>query len=130
MIGRLPGRALGSRRRGMERSAAGRARRSRRFGAALALAMSATMLLVSVASAADVGFQDFSYTGTTAPTGEKPQSKLWFNAGQWWGAMYNSATSRFEIYRLDWGTQQWSTTGVSIESRGNVRQDVLWDGTH
>ena len=115
----------------MEHAATGRAsRRGRRYGAVLALAMAATMLMVSVASAADLGFQDFSYTGTTAPTGEKPQSKLWFNAGQWWGAMYNSATSRFEIYRLDWGTQQWSTTGVSIESRGNVRQDVVWDGTH
>jgi hypothetical protein len=90
----------------------------------------AVLLVATVASATGLGVRDFSYAGTTAPTGEKPESKLWFNAGHWWGAMFNTSTKRFEIYRLDWATQQWSGTGVQIDDRANMRQDALWDGTH
>jgi hypothetical protein len=91
----------------------------------------ATVVLVAtVAAAADLGRRDLSYTGTTAPTGQKPQSKLWFNDGSWWGALFNTASSHFEIFRLDWATQTWAGTGVRIDDRSNVRQDVLWDGRH
>jgi predicted phage tail protein len=125
------GQVSGARRNPMGRATVSRAaRRIRRFGAVLALVMAATLLLASVASAADIGFADFSYSGTSAPTGEKPESKLWFNDGQWWGTLFNSASKHFEIYRLNWGTQQWSTTGVRVDSRTKVRQDVLWDGIH
>jgi hypothetical protein len=35
-----------------------------------------------------IGYRDFSYPPKTGqnsrPTGEKPESKLWFNDGAWW----------------------------------------------
>src|SRR5919197_4394442 len=56
---------------------------------------------------ADTGTRDFSYSGASAPTGQKPQSKLWFNDGSWWGVLYNSAGTiasgkGWHIYRFDW----------------------------
>ena len=35
------------------------------------------------------GYLDFSYNGigfASSPTGEKPESKLWWNDGFWWGS--------------------------------------------
>ena len=49
------------------------------------------------------GYLDFSY-GTTIPadvTGEKPESKLWWNDGIWWGILYNNTAGEYHIYRLD-----------------------------
>src|SRR4030095_9772170 len=68
------------------------------------------------AAAIDVGYKDFSMSGATAPTGEKPQSKLWCNDGIWWGVMYNKASTskHFEIYRFNWATDTWTTTGVMV----------------
>ena len=54
-----------------------------------------------------VGYLDFSYGGSNAikdPTAEKPESKLWWNDGFWWGSLYNGSASAYHIYRLDWGT--------------------------
>ena len=74
------------------------------------------------------GFKGQSYNPTSAPTGEKPQSKLWFNDGIWWGSLFNSATEEHRIYRLNWITQTWTDTGVVIDSRNSADSDVLWDG--
>ena len=52
-------------------------------------------------------------------TGEKPQSKLWEHAGQWWTVMPNSSGTW--VHRLD-GTS-WTPT-VQISSNNNVRADV------
>ena len=52
-------------------------------------------------------------------TGEKPQSKLWEYAGQWWTVMPNSSGTW--VHRLD-GTN-WTPT-VQISSNNNVRADV------
>lgn len=82
------------------------------------------------ALAANVGYQDFSYgTAVTEPTGDKPQSKLWYNDGLWWGALWNPTARRYEIYQLNQATNTWTTTGVTIDSRGNTHPDMLWDGT-
>ena len=80
----------------------------------------------------DVGYRDFSYNNASvnSPTAEKPQNKLWFNNGLWWGDLFNVATARYEIYRLDWTSQTWSTTGTPIDTRGNTHADCLWDGAH
>lgn len=78
------------------------------------------------------GYFDFSYqgwTGSGSPTGEKPESKTWWNDGFWWGVLFNSNTSRFHIYRLNWGTQTWEDTGAVVDDRTNTKADVLWDGT-
>src|SRR5215218_5220794 len=63
---------------------------------ALAWAQLAT---VAFATPVTDGFRDFSYgTSASAPTADKPQSKLWFLDGRWWGVLFNASTRRFEIY--------------------------------
>ena len=73
----------------------------------------------------DVGYLDFSY-GTTIkgePTAEKPESKLWWNDGRWWGILYNDPAGAYHIYRLNWGTQEWEDTGVFVDNRTAARTD-------
>jgi Calx-beta domain-containing protein len=78
---------------------------------------------------ATAGYLDFSYSGVTVsvPTGEKPESKLWWNDGFWWGSLYNSAAGDYHIYRLNWGTQTWEDTGTVLDDRPDSRADTLWD---
>ena len=70
-----------------------------------ALALVAASVIAPVGSggvaqaATDVGYRDFSYGGETAPTAQKPESKLWYTAdGTWWGSLFNTETKRYEIY--------------------------------
>jgi Bacterial Ig-like domain len=79
---------------------------------------------------ADVGFADGSFSGTSAPSGMKPQSKLWFADGIWWGVMFDNLTQRFEIYRRNAATEQWSSTATVVDSRRNIWADAKWNGTH
>ena len=83
------------------------------------------------AEAIEVGYKDFSMSGATSPTGQKPQSKLWFNDGIWWGIMYNKASNskHFEIYRFNWATDTWTTTGVMVDLRRKSSADALWTGS-
>ncbi|CAN5754676.1 hypothetical protein BH10CHL1_BH10CHL1_39540 [soil metagenome] len=79
------------------------------------------------------GWLDHSYNPTAAagivnsPTGEKPESKLWWNDGYWWGNLFNPTAGVNRIYRLNWGTQTWEDTGVTVDPRTNAKADVLWD---
>ena len=76
----------------------------------------------------DVGFEGPSFAGSTgAVTGEKPESKLWWNDGVWWASMWNSAGGGFTIHRLDVATQTWVNTGTGLDPRNNTRGDALWD---
>jgi hypothetical protein len=85
----------------------------------------------AAAAAGDVGYRSFSYGSTvSAPTGQKPQSKLWHNDGSWYGALWSTAGKAFRIYRLNWATQTWVDTGVKIDERRKAQPDVLWDGSH
>ena len=108
--------------------------RSSRAGLVLALVATLIAPLSALVSAApvEVGYRDVSFaaSGVSAPTGEKPQSKLWHNDGQWWGALFSLSSDAFNIYRLNWSTQTWSDTGVVIDTRNAVRLDALWDGAH
>src|SRR5215212_1202417 len=83
-------------------------------------------------AAEDVGYRDFSFSATSviAPTGEKPQSKLWFNDGTWWGSLFNRSAEEHHIYRYDRATHIWSDTGTLIDDRNSSKADVLWDGSH
>ncbi len=75
------------------------------------------------------GYLDFSYqgwSGAGAPTGEKPESKLWWNDGFWWGALYNSGAAELRIYRLNWGTQTWEDTTVAIDDRDNTKTEAAY----
>jgi hypothetical protein len=78
-----------------------------------------------------IGYLDYSYgtVVTGEPTAEKPESKLWWNDGFWWGSLYNESVGAYHIYRLDWGTQDWEDTGVPLDDRQNSRADTLWDSS-
>lgn len=82
----------------------------------------------------EVGYRDFTYPsgtgGNGAPTGEKPESKLWWNDGYWWASMWSGGSNgAYHIYRLDVGSQTWIDTGVALDDRRDSRADALWDGS-
>jgi hypothetical protein len=83
-------------------------------------------------AASDVGYRDFSFSANSVdnPTGEKPQSKLWFNDGTWWASMFNRTVEEYHIYRYDRATHAWSDTGTLIDERNSSKADTLWDGKH
>ena len=87
-------------------------------------------------SSDDAGHRDFSFgdSGASAagygPTGAKPQSKLWFNDGHWWGVFFDSYAEAHQIYRYDWTAHAWNNTGTVVDERDSSRADVLWDGNH
>lgn len=97
----------------------------------LAIALVAALLVapaVAVAAPGDTGVEGPSYAGASAaPTGEKPESKLWFNDGIWWGSLWDTASGRYEIFRLNGAT--WASTNIPLDTRSNSRADTLWDGT-
>ena len=113
-------------------TARSRRRRAVTLAAAVGFIVAASGVLPASAAAAPVtaGYRDFSYSGTSAPTGEKPQSKLWYNDGIWWGNLFNSASKTYHIYRLDRGTQTWSDTGTVVDTRAKAFSDAKWDGNH
>lgn len=80
-------------------------------------------------AADDAGYRNFSYgsTCTATPTGEKPESKLWWNDGFWWGSLCDSGTNAYFIYRLDLARQTWVKTQTALDPRPGSRADVLWD---
>lgn len=76
------------------------------------------------------GYRDF-YFGTSVnntPTGEKPESKLWWNDGIWWGCLWDPVRKTNTIQRFEVATQSWSSTGTGIDERTNSKADALWDG--
>ncbi len=85
--------------------------------------------LTTTIAAQDIGFEGPQFTGAgETPTESKPESKLWFNDGSWWGSLWSSSAQGFRIHRLDLATHRWIDTGVAIDSRSNSHGDVLWDG--
>ncbi|MBA3431269.1 MAG: hypothetical protein H0U16_07295, partial [Actinobacteria bacterium] len=89
-----------------------------------------TPALDSVPASDDVGLRDFSYgTGVTAPTGQKPQSKLWWTSGgTWWGVLWSTGAKSWTIQKFDKGTGNWANTGVKVDNRRTAGPDALWDG--
>ena len=109
------------------------------FGLLLASAHPSTVPVANAAVSCSFGCMDmpFYYKPPSAsqplvqtPTGEKPQSKLWYNDGYWWGSLFNNVAGNYRIYRLDWLTQVWQDTGTVLDSRPESKADVLWDGTY
>ena len=75
------------------------------------------------------GYRDFSFgSSTSSPTAEKPQSKLWFYDGIWWGSLFDKNSGSFTIHRLNWSTQKWTNTGVLIDYRNDSKADTMWTG--
>jgi hypothetical protein len=91
-------------------------------------ALSTQHSLVAVTNAAgDVGYLDAQFPSVSSgfdPTGEKPQSKLWFNGGSWWADMLHS-DGHYYIFYLNGST--WTNTGVAIDDRAYTKADCLWD---
>jgi trimeric autotransporter adhesin len=115
----------------LERGGRGAKPRPRVFLVLLLTALVAAFVFPSAPSAApgDIGYEGPPSTGAgTAPTGSKPESKLWWNDGFWWASMWDPASADFHVFKLDTGTQTWSDTGVAIDDRSGTRADVLWDG--
>jgi hypothetical protein len=83
----------------------------------------------TLAQSSQVGYADFNYGATvvSAPTGEKPESKLWWNDGLWWGDLFSPAANSYHIYRLNLSTQTWVDTGTAIDDRPSTKGDALWD---
>lgn len=79
----------------------------------------------------EVGYRDFSYPsgtgGNSEPTGEKPESKLWFHDGAWWASLWSSTGGAYHIHRLDLTAHTWVDTGTPIDDRLASRADALWD---
>ncbi|HET9221369.1 MAG TPA: hypothetical protein VFO07_02640 [Roseiflexaceae bacterium] len=89
--------------------------------------------MVRTASATVVlpaGYADFKFNdNANTPTGEKPQSKLWYNDGRWWADMV-AADGLHYIYYLDVPTQTWMKTTTALDPRTKTKSDCLWDGVH
>jgi hypothetical protein len=89
--------------------------------------------LAGSASAAtgDIGYQGPSTSGDgSAATGEKPESKLWWNDGSWWAVLFDTHSQTHHIFRLDRPTETWVDQGTTVDNRPKSRSDVLWDGMH
>jgi hypothetical protein len=106
-------------------------------GAGRALRVALLVLAVLLATAASaradgvVSYMDQSYAPLTgAPTGSKPESKLWYAHGSWWGILMDGATQTEHIFRLDRTSENWVDTGVSVDDRPTARADTLWDKAH
>jgi hypothetical protein len=86
-------------------------------------------LSTAAAAQADIGIEGPSFAPSSqAMSGSKPESKLWFNDGQWWASMYEPAAGGFRIFRLSRATESWVSTGTPIDDRVDSRADTLWDG--
>jgi len=110
-------------------------RRRRRVQAALALlavALLAGLVGVTPVAAAvgDVGFRDISSSGVSAPTGQKPESKLWYTDAGWYGLLWNSARKQWRIYSFNWSADTWTDTGVIVDSRNKAEGDALYDAAN
>ncbi len=78
------------------------------------------------------GYRDF-YFGKSVNgllTGEKPQSKLWWNDGLWWGSLWDLAIKKYTVHRFNVATQSWTSTGTAIDTRVDSKGDALWDGQY
>jgi len=86
---------------------------------------------MAYAATGDIGYVGPSSTGDgSAATGEKPESKLWWNDGSWWAVLFDTVSQTHHIFRLDRPAEQWVDTGVIVDRRPKTRSDVLWDGAH
>lgn len=106
-------------------------------GLLLAVAPAAPAVPGAASPSANAGYVDFSFfyspsggstNAVVSPTGEKPQSKLWYHDGRWWADLFSPAARAYHIFALSWATQKWVDTGVAIDDRPQTKADCLWDG--
>jgi hypothetical protein len=64
------------------------------------------------------------------------QSKLWFNAGLWWGVLFDRPSEEYHIYRYDWASHPWNDTDTlkgedgddTVNSKDGVNGNDSLDG--
>jgi trimeric autotransporter adhesin len=104
-----------------------------RLAALLGLITLIASLLPSATAFADpgdIGVPGPSFVGSSGTaSGSKPESKLWWNDGIWWGSLWDTTSGTYHIQRLDLARQAWVDTGVQLDNRAGTRADALWDGT-
>lgn len=72
-----------------------------------------------------------SGTGGTSrgPTGEKPESKLWWADGSWFAVLWSKTHDIFTIFRYNKAANEWVDTGTPADDRLASKADALWDGS-
>lgn len=72
-------------------------------------------------------YAGFGYDApVTSPTKDKPQSKLWFQDGAWWGLMVNASTEQVHVFEL-LDDHAWRDTGAVADDRETSTADAFWD---
>src|SRR5437899_1214171 len=99
------------------------------IGRGTATTRAAVTNITSCPSGPDIGCKDAAFPATGkadfSPTGEKPQSKLWYNDGRWWASMLDSISKSYYIYYLQ--DQTWIKTTTQLDDRAQTQADCLWD---
>ena len=103
-----------------------------RLSKTAALILVLNILAFAQSEPIDEGFRTYRYGSgvINTPTAEKPESKLWWNDGFWWGTMWSPDDQAYHIYRFSPGSQSWEDTGTAIDDRDDSLGDALWDGSH
>ena len=89
-------------------------------------AASPAVMLAAESASTPKSYQGFTYpTNVTAPSADKPQSKLWYTDGSWWGLLISSqlATPAFTIHEL-MPNHTWRDTGVVTDTRTTSTADA------
>jgi hypothetical protein len=83
------------------------------------------------------GYRDHAYGGGAfRPSGDKPQSKLWYTdegggAVQWWAGMFryvaSPSTADHRIFKLSADKTDWNATTTVADARDASHGDYLWD---
>ena len=74
----------------------------------------------AAADPGDIGIEGPTYLGASGshPSGEKPESKLWYHDGTWWGSLWSDTAGSFNVHRLDAITEQWTDCSLAgIQAR-------------
>lgn len=107
-------------------------RRLRVPAAAAALLLGIALVPSTVGQAGAAVGVPTTYAGPTydstvkRPSENKPQSKLWYTAGAWWGLLVSRADNRVHIWEL-LSDKTWRDTGVQVDDRLNASGDAHWD---
>ena len=99
------------------------------FGLLFGLALALILPAVASADPGDIGFEGPAGPGG-APSGSKPESKLWFNDSSWWGKPVGHCQ---QPVRGDLPASAPGANGpppmFRFDDPRNTRADTLWDGT-
>lgn len=77
----------------------------------------------------DLGWEGPAYTGASgAPSGSKPESKVWHHDGRWWGDLWDTTTEEHHVYWFDVPNREWVRTATVLDGRSDSRSDILSDG--